>query len=386
MKKILAIAIASAFAAPAFAATANVDIYGAMNVSVDRVDADGAANESRGRVSSNNSHIGFKGAEDLGGGLSAVWQFEYAIQLDQQGFNQASQAPSNSQGATSLRNTFAGLSSKSLGSLTFGTQESPLKISTGPLAVFGDTLADYRSVFTKLSTRSDNSVLYTSPNMSGFQARAMYGMRNEAGNGAVADPRMYALSGVYKNGPLYATLAYENNRNVAASTTGYTTTCNPEAGPFPITPTCTTTTTTTTALANKQANAWRAGVGYTFFSDLKLGLAYEKNDVENAAGATINDGHAWYASAAYQMGNIGLKASYTDRGDYTSGADNGAKQYVIGADYGFSKRTSVYALYTKVSNDTNGTNGIGPSTGIATVGTVAGGDASGVSLGMVHKF
>ena len=46
MKKILAIAIATAFAAPAFAATSNVDVYGVLNVSIDRVDPDQAGKDS----------------------------------------------------------------------------------------------------------------------------------------------------------------------------------------------------------------------------------------------------------------------------------------------------------------------------------------------------
>jgi len=368
MKKILAAAIVSAFAAPAFAATANVDIYGAMNVSVDSVDHDGSStsvgNERRTRVSSNNSYIGFKGAEDLGGGLSAVWQFEYAIQLDQQRFNQAFQANTDSQGGNSLRHTFAGLSSKSLGTLTFGTQESPLKTSTGPLALYTNTLADYRSVFTRLSTRADNSILYTSPSMSGLQLRAMYGFRNEDGAVATDDSKMWAASAVYRNGPLYATLAYEAGDD----------TFNPgnnSAG--------------TGAPIRSKNDAWRAGVGYTF-GNTKLGLAYEDNDAENMAGVTTNDGSAWYASVAHKMGNITLNAAYTDRDETVSGLDNGAQQVTVGVDYNLSKRTMVYALYTEVSNDNGGNTGIGAGTGIARVSTVNGGDASGFSLGMSHKF
>mgnify|MGYP001249742179 CR=1 FL=1 len=352
MKKILAAAIVSAFAAPAFAATANVDIYGAFRGSVDFVDADGF--DSRTRVSSNNSRIGFKGAEDLGGGLSAIWQWEYAFQLDQQSATNTFQSNNDTQGSNSSRHTFVGLSSKTLGSLTLGTQESPLKTSTGPLAVFGDTLADYRSVFTKLSTRSDNSVMYTSPTMTGLTLRAMYGARNENGVTATEDSNMYAASVVYSNGPLYATLAYESNEDVS-----------------------------TTVSKN---DAWRAGVGYTF-GNTKLGLAYEDNDRDDSAvTTTANDGSAWYVSVSHKMGNVTLGASYTDRDEYTSGADNGAKQYAVGATYSLSKRTELYALYTEVKNDTNGTNNIGAATGIATVSTVAGGDASGFSLGMNHSF
>jgi predicted porin len=354
MKKILAAAIVSAFAAPAFAATANVDVYGAMRASIDSVNADGA--ERRTRVSSNNSRIGFKGSEDLGGGLSAIWQWEYAFQLDQQQ-SQKYQASSPTQGANSHRNTFVGLKSKTLGAVTLGTQESPLKTSTGPLAVFGDTLGDYRSVFTKVSVRADNSVMYTSPNLGGFVARAMWAAQNEAGNGTNTDPSFYSLSGVYKNGPLYATLAYQNGKAVSSTN------------------------------VKSNTKAWRAGVGYTF-GNTKLGLAYENDDIDNATtGLTSNDGHAWYVSVAHKMGNVTLNAAYTKRDDSLSTTNDGAKQWTAGAEYSLSKRTGLFALYTKVSNDTGGTTGIGASTGIATVPvTVAGGDASGFSLGVNHSF
>ena len=152
MKKILAAAIVSAFAAPAFAATSNVDIYGVASFSVDFVDGgtddttvadipgftNSKSGERRTRVSSNNSLIGFKGSEDLGGGLSAVWQIESSIAMDAGALNSAG-----------TRNTFAGLSSKTLGTLTFGVIDSPLKTSTGKLDVFGNTLAGYIGAFTE---------------------------------------------------------------------------------------------------------------------------------------------------------------------------------------------------------------------------------------------
>lgn len=363
-KKLIALALASAFAAPMAMAADGVTIYGTMGVSYDLVDSDGAAgatvgNERRSRISSNNSHIGFKGTEDLNSDLSAIWQFEYAVQMDQQQFNQAGQASSDAQGGNSLRNTFVGLSSKRMGALTLGTQESPLKTSTGPLAVFGDTLADYRSVFTRQSTRQDNSVLYTSPNLGGLTIRGMYGATNEAGNGDNSDPRMWAASLVYSGGPFYGTVAYEDSKSVSG---------------------------TNVSSNNK---TWRAGIGYTLMGNTKFGLAYENNDRETAAGGTADDGHAWYGSVSHRFGNVTLAAAYTDRSDTGRGVDDGAKQYTGGVSYAFSKRTSVYALYTKVENDDAGTNYLGQGTGIATVGfgnVVAGGDAEGLSLGMVHKF
>ena len=132
-KKLIALAIAGAFAAPlaANADTSNVVIYGELAVSVDSVDGGGtcvgcssAAADNRGRVSSNNSFIGFKGAEDMGNGLNAIWQFENQVALDAGGWGGA-------------RNTFLGLAGKEWGSVTLGKQDTPHKTSTGKLDVFG---------------------------------------------------------------------------------------------------------------------------------------------------------------------------------------------------------------------------------------------------------
>ena len=404
-KKLIALAIASAFAAPMAMAADGVTLYGQMGVSIDSVDGDNAdgstiGGERRTRVSSNNSRIGFKGTEDLNSDLSAIWQIEYAVQMDQQNYAQP-QSNSDTQGSVSLRNTFVGLSSKRMGALTLGTQEAPLKTSTAPLAVFNDTLADYRSVFTKLSTRADNSVLYTSPSLGGLVIRAMYGERNEAGNDNFSDPRMWGASLVYSGGPFYATVAYEDNKLVSGavaaapgqfrcSTTGAITVAPTAAAAATLCGAAVTTINAPVTAAagdvSSTVKAWRAGFGYTLMGNTKFGLAYENNDAETATGANANDGHAWYASVSHRMGNITLAAAYTDRSDTGNGVDDGAKQYTGGVEYAFSKRTSIYGLYTKVKNDTAGTNNIGAATGIATVSTVAGGDPSGFSLGMRHSF
>ena len=359
-KKLIALAIAGAFAAPvAMADSGNVVIYGVASVSYDNVNgtstgSGGVADETRSRISSNNSYIGFKGSEDLGNGLSAIWQIENAVALDQQDINNTSATATT--GTQSRRNTFAGISSKTMGNLTFGVQDTPLKTSTGPLDVFKDTLADYRATFATTSVRAQNSAMYTSPDLSGFVGKVLIGAQNEAGNGNDNDPRFYSLSGTYANGPIFAALAYENGRTVSVT--------NVES------------TTKTT----------RLGFGYNF-GDAKVGVAYVK-DKADTAGTTTVDSKAWYLSGAYKMGANTLKAAYTKRDKTISGgADNGAKQWAVGVDHAMSKRTNVYALYTTTRNDSAGTYSVGGgATGIAAVGSVAGGTARGLSLGMVHSF
>ena len=390
MKKILAIAIASAFAAPAFAATSNVDIYGAIGLSFDYVDGGSCtagvdcivtpgfaadSSESRARVSNSNSYIGFKGAEDLGGGLSAVWQIEQAIAPDAGGGTWATG-----------RNTFAGLSSKTLGTVTLGSQDTPYKTSTGKLDVFTTHyIADYRSLFgqpTNGSVRAANSVLYTSPSLGGLTLRGMGAAQQE--NGSTRDPRLYSLSGVYENGPLYAALAYESTRYATGSAAMIA-----SAGGNSY-------ATDAASTAETDQKKWRAGVGYSF-GNTKLGVGYERSNWDSdALTGTIDGGqtsvstsrNAWYVGAAHAIGNTTLKAAYTKAGDLKGASNTGATQISLGATYALSKRTEVFGLYTQVKNDSDAAYSLGGgATGTPeTLAAAYGQDPRGISLGMVHKF
>ncbi len=76
-KKMIVVALAAAITAPAFADTANVTVYGAADVAFavtnKGTSAAGVAGTSTSQVSSQASKLGFKGSEDLGDGLSAIW-------------------------------------------------------------------------------------------------------------------------------------------------------------------------------------------------------------------------------------------------------------------------------------------------------------------------
>ena len=138
-KKLIALAIAGAFVAPAaFAESGNVTIYGIMDASYDITDngnSTTAQGEKTNKVSSNSSRLGFKGSEDLGNGLSAVWQLETGINVD-------GTTASN----LNSRNTFVGLSGKTWGTVILGKHDTPYKISTRSLDMFGDGLADNRNI------------------------------------------------------------------------------------------------------------------------------------------------------------------------------------------------------------------------------------------------
>jgi predicted porin len=123
--------------------------------------------------------------------------------------------------------------------------------------------------------------------------------------------------------------------------------------------------------------------------DFTLSALYEKTKDNFGFGtdpSANQQGHStWYLSGKYQMGAVALKAAYA-KANSQAASDSGAKQYTVGADYSFSKRTTVYALYTKINNDTNANYdfALNPTTGAN--GAVTGDKPAGFSLGMKHAF
>lgn len=356
--------------APALADNANVTVYGAANVSYDLIDtgttAAGVAGASINKVSSNASRLGFKGTEDLGDGLAANWQIESLIALDNAGGNFAT------------RNTYAGLSSKTWGSVLLGRYDTPYKISTRTLDNFSDSIGDNRSLFggvTGVSAsqafdgRQPDVIAYTSPQMGGFSAAFAYAnLAENAATAAAPKASAASLAAMYDNGTLYGSLAYETHK------------------------------LDTVRIGGKES-AWRLGIGYTM-DDFALGLAYEKSSdtlgraaapAVCAALAASSDcfGHnAWYFTGKYTFGANALKAAYTRAGSLGGRANTGATQVSIGYDCRLSKRTTLFAVYTKLSNENAANYGLGNaafSSGV-TPSIGAGADPSAISFGMKHTF
>ncbi len=395
-KKLLAFAVAAAFVAPlaAHADSGNVTIYGIMDASYDITDngtgsAVGAAGGIRtSKVSSNSSRLGFKGSEDLGNGLSGVWQIETGINAD-------GTAAAN----LNSRNTFVGLSSKAAGTVILGRHDTPYKLATRSLDYFGDGLADNRNIMgggssTNLSTavlngaaasfdgRQSDVVAYISPTFSGFHAAVAYVAGAEAATASGQKKGdAWSATGVYANGPLFASLAYERH-NIGTAGTG-------TLGPV-------IAAGGAVNAADRNEHAWKLGLGYTVDA-LSIGFAYEHtaDDLGDsiAGGAKISGnsnlmGHnAWTLGGKYALGSNDLKLAYTKAGKQGSTNDTGANQLAVGVDHNMSKRTKVYVQYVKLNNDNAamyGLNGAGATGGVSANGV--GADPSAWSLGMRHSF
>ncbi|HXU94359.1 MAG TPA: porin, partial [Gallionella sp.] len=278
-KKIIALAIAAAVSAPAFADNANVTIYGIADMSYDYINtgnsAAGVAGASKPNVSSNVSRLGLKGAEDLGDGLAAVWQIEQQINMDGSGTS-----------SFATRNTFAGLKSESVGTVLLGRHDTPYKLATRKLDVFGDSIADNRSLmggvsgsvtagaitsaksaYASFDGRQPDVIAYISPAMSGFTGAVAYVNLNEGATaGATAKANALSLAGMYDAGPFFGSLGYEQHK-------------------------------LDTVRVGGKEHAWKLGFGYTIDA-FTLGLAYEKTTDNLGRGLNTAVGAACAAQVA----------------------------------------------------------------------------------------
>ncbi|MHB0974673.1 MAG: porin [Thiobacillus sp.] len=363
-KKLIALALASAFAAPAFAATSNVDIFGQMNVSVDMLkgkNAAGTGNKSEMNVSSNASFIGFKGAEDLGGGLKAIWELKTYVSLGGTGTSDTGISTDSFVNG----NAFAGLSS-GMGTVVLGKMEGPMKLVGRKVDLFNNTLGDVRNFSLGFDTRPNNTIAYMSPDMAGFQATVAYvtnmdvnyGILGVNTSGATTNNSVNAWSGsaTYTNGPLFVGLGYERH-NLS----------RPDSMPA----------------TTEDEKDMRVAAGYTF-SGFKLVGMYEKG--KDLKGVNGSDRTVYGLGGAYNFGASTIKAQWYKAGKLNGATDTGANMWAVGYDYAMSKRTIGYVGYAKTNNDAQaafsafgGGHGDNP-------GTVKGLDPSGFTVGMIHNF
>ncbi len=391
-KKIIALAVASALVAPAaFADTSNVNVYGVANVSYDMVTtkfnnaAGVAGGTSTGKVSSNTSRIGLKGSEDLGDGLSAIWQVESLINIDNAGNTTAGGAGATVSGnVLGGRNTFAGLSSANMGTVIMGRHDTPYNISTRKLDVFGDGIADNRSlmggtagknVAGSFDGRQPDVIAYISPAISGFTGAIAYlNLAEDANVTTRSKASAWSLAGMYSMDAFYGSLAYEVH-DIGAGT------LSPSIAPVvtALVPGAIALTT-----AAKESSV-KFGFGYTQDA-IAVGFAYEKTSDNLNAGANLLGHSAYYLSGKYSFGNDAVKAAYTKVG---SGAavNTGASQFSLGYDHSLSKRTTVYALYTALKSDSAANFGLSANgTGGANTAIGLGNAPSAMSFGMKHTF
>lgn len=329
MKKLLKPTCMAAFAAAACAASAqsSVTLYGIVDAAVERA-SNGAALSASRLVSGQGSasRLGFRGAEDLGGGLRAIFNLEAAFNAD----NGSGAAAGG--GLMFNRQSWVGLAG-SWGQVTFGRQFRP-----EARAVFGMDPFDAGSVASPPNTyantvfRSDNAIVYETPRIAGFVGRVMYafGERAAGVSGALDD---VGASLQYYNGPLYLAYGYDSLRNAAAT----------------------------------DRRNWHSVGGSYDFGPAKLYAAYR---IREEGAANLDEANGWIG-VGVPIGALTLQATVGRANDKTA-LNRDAKGYSVGVEYLLSKRTDLYMRYAKLRNRNgatfgldNGVNGPSPSSIVA---------------------
>lgn len=308
-KSLLALAVLGAFTGIASAQT-SVTIYGVVDAGLTREDNGTSIINRLDSGNQSSSRLGFKGNEDLGGGLSAQFVLEQGFQLDDGTLSQKSAgAPS---GLMFGRQAYLGLTG-AFGQVRLGRQKTVMYdalVAVDPFGIANQGGAD--RLFSKNTgvSRSDNTIAYFTPNLSGFTGEVTYTLGEAAGNNQKS--RQYGVSLNYSAGPLFATVDYLNQRN-ATDTDG--------------------------------AKSTLVGATYDF-GIVKANAGF---DVEK--GVAGLDQRDYLLGGSIPFGASAVQLDYIRKNDRSNAGNAGAKQYALGYTYALSKRTNFYSSYTRTQQD-----------------------------------
>lgn len=357
-KQVTALAASAAFAAPVFAQS-SVTLYGVIDEGFVYTNNSNALGKASYQVQSGyaqGSRWGLRGSEDLGGGLKVVFALENGFDL-----NSGRPQPG---GRMFGRQAFIGLTDDRYGTVKFGRQYDALVDylpQTTANGNWGGFLLSHPldNDNTGNSFRVNNTVKYTSPNISGLQFGGTYSFSNDTN---FANNRQYSVGTQYANGPLLLAAAYLQANNPGVGNSG--------------------------AIAANDANfrsdrlrVFGGGAKYTFGS-ATVGFVYTNTNVKNPAGTVyLTDASGNFSPlvgaggtlSALKFQNFEMNGRYQVTPTFFVGAQyvytlvnydalSGnlkPKVHSLGlmADYNLSKRTDLYAqgAYQKVGGDKTGT-------------------------------
>jgi len=449
-KKLLAVAVAGALAAPGFAlAQSSAEVYGTVNMAFGNFkysDGSGArtlpgatpvtagASVSKWDVANGASNYGVRARESLGGGMSGWVQIEQNAPLERSS-NQAIK-PASRNSAIGLEGNFGNVfmgqwttpwadldALWGIGTVGFwgpvtsligrrettgtapqyncvsGEGTTPGAVSFQPNISICDALAGGGGVGHAFWRRASNAIFYQSPVFSGFQGKFAYQtnegkatIQNAAGSATVVDPSMMSASVQWAGMGGRARVGGALDRHKDFTTPGKTDT------------------------------GWSVKGGFNF-GIVDIGVAYEDltykcgqlsfsttnagTGVVTAAGARPTlcaaDGDIkvkqYGVAAAVPVGPGSIRASYAKatgmKGVVTVGQTD-AKEYNIGYEHRFSKRTNIGIGYAKIDNNQNAQftwTGAPPNQGGGTATSAAGAntplfgsDVSTFFVSMTHRF
>ncbi len=339
-KKLIALAVAAAFSAPAFADSANVTLYGKAFLTLDSINSNQTGAVSKMRVNSNASRFGVKGSEDIGDGLKAIYQFEVQVDGDGSGGNGF---------GNGSRNTFVGLGGD-FGELTLGNHDTPYKVTHNKIELFDNTtvfsatnLIGRASANGGISyvTRQKNMVQYKSPSLGGVKIAALYSP--DEAKTATTNKTVLSLSATFDQDGIYAAIGYDSRPDQTT--------------------------------AGQSDNAMRI-VGKYDFGGAWVGATVERIKVSAATAYTQSNNEL---VGGVNLGASSIALSYAKNGK-TDVANTGANQISLRFGHKFSKRTEAFVAYASLKNDSAATYAKIYS------GATAGSTQTAMGVGLIHAF
>ncbi|MFC5519998.1 porin [Polaromonas jejuensis] len=215
MKKYL-ITLAVVAASGAATAQSSVTLYGIADISLGLVN-DGAVRQAKiDSGTLNTSRFGFKGTEDLGGGLKANFLLEQGFSLDNGASLNDSQDGQTKLSQMFSRNAYVGLSG-GFGEVRLGKVWSAFDEMNGSAnAAWDSALSPSSGVFYAgaiggYTSNPRNSVIYFTPDMSGIRGAFSYSL-GENKTATVAAGSVAAVNVKYASGPLFVVLGHQTER------------------------------------------------------------------------------------------------------------------------------------------------------------------------------
>ena len=322
-KKVIALAVAALASSAAFAQT-NVTIYGIVDMAGAYTHSQVANTKNQWSINSgmlSTSRIGFKGVEDLGNGLKALFTLEYGLLADTSNGIGASTAAS-----AVARQQFVGLTG-GFGTVVAGhLQTTGLDFAVASSALGGSSaLGAFNVVGTGSSiataaaksvvnagARASNAVAYISPSFGGVTLAYNHARLSEAAATLVtntSDDYANLVSASYAGGPVTAGLVYGKIS-------------------LPGTP------------ASDDNTEWGVRAGYDF-GVAKLQAAYQTSKDKSIGNGKDKK---YVVSVSAPIGaKVGVIAEYAALSQDKTAAADDQKAWTLASTYSLSKRTTAYA-------------------------------------------
>ena len=358
MKKSL-LALAVLAASGAAMAQSSVTLYGVADTGVTYTSGKEDVYGLTHLGGNTNSRLGFRGVEDLGGGLKATFQLEAGVGIDD-GTDYFTGS-----GMAFRRISKLGIEG-GFGAVSMGRELTASYLAVSRYDVFGDTGIGASLAWKNgYDARTQNAISYYTPTISGFRAGINYGFGEQV---EARDSRYVGVGLAYDNGPISVGFGYDRQNNVSAAATAAIFDANKVA---------------------QDLSTWQLGGSYNF-GVAKAAALYKETEYKDIPGSDAPTAKfkTFGLGVTAPVGAGEVRASYNHHRLTGLGDTLKADQFSLGYVHNLSKRTALYGTYAYIKNKDNNGDGMAMQLNgaMAGAGVKENGSQHGFQVGVRHAF